>query len=180
MKNRKWLTYTLGALLTLVVLGAVAVTSYRIGMAQNISFPRPAFAPGNGQIPRIPPQGNPDNYGGNQFLPGNPRGDDSRQFAQNGNKDKSKNPAAQWNSNGGRVKDRGNNGRGWGAPPFKSRGSFFRPIFGLVRLIVLGLIIWGIYWLIKKSGWRLTRVEPAPVSVQTVSVEKVGKKKASK
>ncbi len=44
MKNRKWLTYTLGILLTLVVLAAVGGAGFRIGVMQNASFARPAFA----------------------------------------------------------------------------------------------------------------------------------------
>jgi len=42
------------------------------------------------------------------------------------------------------------------------------PLFGLlVRLLFWGLIIAGIYWLITRSGWRLTRTAPiaaAPVA----------------
>ena len=44
MKNRKWLTYTVGILLTLVVLAAVGGAGFRIGMMQNASFARPSFA----------------------------------------------------------------------------------------------------------------------------------------
>lgn len=40
---------------------------------------------------------------------------------------------------------------------------FFGLFGGLLRLAVLGLIIWGGYMLIKNSGWRLVR-EQAPVS----------------
>ena len=43
MKNRKWLTYTLGTLLTLIVLAAVGGAGFRAGMMQNASFARPAF-----------------------------------------------------------------------------------------------------------------------------------------
>lgn len=50
-------------------------------------------------------------------------------------------------------------------------GFGFFPLLGiLLQLLVLGLIIWGIYVLIKRSGWRLARtatattpaVEPIP------------------
>ncbi len=43
MKNRKWLNYTLGTLLTLIVLAAVGGAGFRAGMMQNVSFARPAF-----------------------------------------------------------------------------------------------------------------------------------------
>jgi hypothetical protein len=58
--------------------------------------------------------------------------------------------------------------------------SFFPPIFGLIHLVVLGLLIWLGYKFVKNSGWRLTRVaaSPAPVASETSSVE-VEEKKAS-
>ncbi len=51
MKNRKWLTYILGALLTLIVLAAVGGggggggAGFRVGMMQNVSnmTGRPTF-----------------------------------------------------------------------------------------------------------------------------------------
>jgi hypothetical protein len=49
MKNRKWLTYTLGVLLTLIALAVVGMAGFRVGMMQNGAFPsmgigeRPAF-----------------------------------------------------------------------------------------------------------------------------------------
>lgn len=36
--------------------------------------------------------------------------------------------------------------------------SFFSPIFGLIRLVVLGGLIWLGYTLVKRSGWRLVKV----------------------
>jgi hypothetical protein len=50
---------------------------------------------------------------------------------------------------------------------------FFSPIFGLIHLIVLGLLLWVVYKLVKKSGWRLTRVQtasPAPMANETSNV----------
>jgi len=51
--------------------------------------------------------------------------------------------------------------------------SFFSPIFGLIRLAVLGLLLWIGYKFVKKSGWRLSRVEasPAVTASETDSVE---------
>ena len=46
------------------------------------------------------------------------------------------------------------------------------PLFGLlVWLLFLGLIGAGIYWLIKRNGWRLTRA--APVSATTTTTTTV-------
>ena len=38
MKNKKWLTYTLGIVLTLIVLTAVGGAGFRMGMMQSASF----------------------------------------------------------------------------------------------------------------------------------------------
>lgn len=54
------------------------------------------------------------------------------------------------------------------------RGAFgfsLFPLFGLlVWLLLLGLIGVGIYWLVIRSGLRLTRTAPAPVTTTTPTV----------
>jgi cytoskeletal protein RodZ len=57
--------------------------------------------------------------------------------------------------------------------------SFLSPIFGLIRLAVLGLLLWIGYKFVKNSGWRLTRAQasPTPSATETSSVE-VGEEKA--
>ena len=45
--------------------------------------------------------------------------------------------------------------------------SFFSPIFGLLRLAVLGGLIWLGYTFLKRSGWRLVNVNAS----QTVTEE---------
>ncbi len=66
MKNKKWLMYTLGILLTLIVLAVVGGVGFRIGAMQNNTFVHPmmngagpAFERGfgNGQMPNFHPQG---------------------------------------------------------------------------------------------------------------------------
>lgn len=85
MKNRKWLTYTLGTLLTLIALAVVGMAGFRIGMMQTAGFPRmgiderPAFDQNvDKNDPRI--QGFDPYQGGNGDMPrGNhfkPRGFD--------------------------------------------------------------------------------------------------------
>ena len=62
-------------------------------------------------------------------------------------------------------------GRGFdhGGRNFGGRGgfSFFSPLFGLIRLAVLGGLIWLGYTFVKRSGWRVVNVNasqaPAPV-----------------
>jgi uncharacterized membrane protein len=146
MKNRKWLTYLLGVLLTLVILAAVGGAGFRIGRMQNTSFERPAFAqPFGGASWSM--QKNFRGNGGPQAMQGNPH-------------------------NQG-FDNRGDNRRGGGMP-------FFSPIFGLIRLIVLGLLLWIVYKFVKNSGWRLTRVQaspaPTPSAAETPNVEVVEKK----
>jgi hypothetical protein len=156
MKNRKWLTYTLGILLTLVVLGVVGAVGYRLGTMQNATFVHPSFTQnfdgGPQSMPRsfqndgMPPrmQENFHNNGGPQGMQSNPH---NQGFDNRGN-------------------NRGGDRRGGGMP-------FFAPIFELIHLALLGLLLWVVYKLVKNSGWRLTRVAatPAPAVSPTPSVE---------
>jgi hypothetical protein len=157
MKNRKWLTYTLGTLLTLIVLAVVAGVSIRIGMTQNPSFARQAFARGffNGA-----PQVIQRNFQGNdnpQSMQGNPHDNGWTQMRGNPQ------------NRGFNINNRSGNRRGG--------MDFFPPIFGLIRLVVLGLVIavlgWLGYTLMKKSGWKLTHAEEAasaPSASETADV----------
>ena len=166
MKNRKWLTYTLGTLLTLVVLAVVAGVSFRIGMTQNPSFARPAFARGffNGA-----PQVMQRNFQGNgnpQSMQGNP--------LDNGWTQMRGNPQ----NRGFNINNRSDNRRTGGM-------DFFPPIFGLIRLGVLGLVIAALGWLgyalVKKSGGRLMRAQETasvPSASETADVVVEKKKKS--
>ncbi len=66
MKNKKWLTYTLGILLTLIVLAAVGGVGFRVGAMQSASLTRSAFTH--------------DFDGGLQFMQGNSH---DREFGNN-------------------------------------------------------------------------------------------------
>lgn len=77
MKNRKWLTYTLGTLLTLIALAVVGMAGFRVGMMQTGTSPRmgmgemPAF---NQNVDKNDPnsQGvNPNGNGNNNTPRGN-------------------------------------------------------------------------------------------------------------
>jgi hypothetical protein len=167
MKNKKWLTYTLGILLTLVVLAAVGGAGFRIGMMQNTSFARLPFAHNFDGGPQAM-QRNFQNNGGNQSTQGNPQDNNNPRSIQ-GNFQGNGRPQAMHNLG---FENRGNDRRG---------GMFFFPsIFGLIHLVVLGLLLWLGYKLVKNSGWRLTRVQasPAPIANETSSV-KVEEKKES-
>jgi hypothetical protein len=54
--------------------------------------------------------------------------------------------------------------RGVGMRGFPMMGVGFFPLILLGRIIVLALIIWFVYWLFTRSGWRLTRqtIETVP------------------
>jgi len=48
--------------------------------------------------------------------------------------------------------------RGFGPDEFPMMGfGFFSPWMLLGRIAVLALIIWFVYWLFTRNGWRLTR-----------------------
>ena len=48
--------------------------------------------------------------------------------------------------------------RSWDRGGFPMMGfGFFSPWILIGRLAVLALIVWFIYWLVTRSGWRLTR-----------------------
>jgi hypothetical protein len=50
------------------------------------------------------------------------------------------------------------------------RSGFFSPLMLVGRIAILGLIVWFVYWLFRRSGWRLTRTvqtnEPEPQSFE--------------
>jgi hypothetical protein len=139
MKNKKWLNYTLGVLITLIVLTAVAGAGFRAGMMQNppmarvMNGTRPSLAHDN--LGRLPQQAQDD------FR------DDKLQGMQ-----------------GDLQRQAPRDGRGL---DFRDDGFRF-PIFGLIQLAVLGLLVWVGYKLIKKSGWRLSlnkaAAAPAPAA----------------
>jgi hypothetical protein len=140
MKNRKWLTYTLGALLTLVVLAAVGGVGFRLGMMQNASFARPSFARGfNGERPLM--QGNFQDNGKPQTMQENLQNNGWMQ-------------GRQGNFNEQRF-DR------FGGDRHDGFMSLFSLFSHLIPLAVLALIFWLVYKLVKMSGWRLTRVAAA-------------------
>ncbi len=68
--------------------------------------------------------------------------------------------------------DHGDLGRG--------RGGFISPLFGLVKLAVLGSLLWLGFKFVKNSGWRITRetAQPAPTASETPNVEVEEKKES--
>jgi len=43
---------------------------------------------------------------------------------------------------------------------FRMRGfGFFSPLMFLGRVAILALLVWFVYWLFTRSGWRLTRTQ---------------------
>jgi hypothetical protein len=73
MKNKKWVTYLLGTLLTLIALAVVGAAGFRIGIMQNADFPRMEF----GERPAFDQnvdKNDPGAPNGNDDLGSNPRG----------------------------------------------------------------------------------------------------------
>ena len=57
---------------------------------------------------------------------------------------------------------------------FGERGGFgfFGPLFGLLRLALLGGLIWLGYTFVKRSGWRVVKTAPTPTPVAAEVEEK--------
>lgn len=54
---------------------------------------------------------------------------------------------------------------------FPMRGfGFLSPLRFLAQIAVLGLIVWFVYWLVTRSGWRLTRTTQT-IETQSQSTE---------
>jgi len=147
MKNNKWFTYTLGTLITLVVLTTVAGISYGLGMTRNPAFlMRPGFRNNFSKPSQEKPRNSSENriY---QTMPGNPHD----------------------GFDGFKGKDGDNFNQGFDRHRNDHRGGmlFFAPLFGLVHLILFGFLLWGAYKLVKNSGWRLTRDVASKVTINT-------------
>jgi hypothetical protein len=153
MKNKKWLNYTLSILLTLVVLTLVAGAGFRAGMIQNISSLRDA----NGARLSFAHDVRDTSRGMKGALQDgvNPQSNSLPQDFQR-----------QMTG-----MDRGFDRRDGGFPAFR-----------LIPLIVLGLLVWLGYVLVKKNGWQLSFSKvtstPAPAAVETSSVEVEEKKES--
>jgi hypothetical protein len=140
MKNKKWLNYTLSILLTLIVLTAVAGVGFRTGVAQSTTLTRAM----NGARPAFAHE---DRGSMSQATLSNFHGNDKPQMMHDDFQQ-------QTSTNSGF--DRRDGGF-----------SFLSPVFGLIRLVVLGLLVWLGYTFVKKSGWKLSRVQaaaPTPAS----------------
>ena len=76
--------------------------------------------------------------------------------------------------------DFGRKGFDHGGRDFGGRGgfSFFSPLFGLIRLAVLGGLIWLGYTFVKRSGWKVVNVNTSqPVAPAAPAEPEVEEKK---
>lgn len=137
MKNRKWLTYTLGILLTLVVLAGVGMAGFRMGVMQSAKLARNA----DGTTAQIQPFGH------------------LRGFENKFNNQPGANPRMMQGFDQGGF-GRGEFGRG-GFERGRGGRHFFSPFFSLIHIALLGLLLWFGFKLVKNSGWRLTRASAA-------------------
>jgi|SRR5215216_6276557 len=65
---------------------------------------------------------------------------------------------------------------GFGGPGFNMvhRGmgfGFFGPLMFLLQIAFWGLVIWALYTLVARSGWRLTKAAPTSTVVETTPSE---------
>lgn len=62
--------------------------------------------------------------------------------------------------------------RGFGRGDFGMMGrggmgfGFFNPLMFLARIAFWALVIWAVYMLITRSGWRIIKTQPAPAAAQ--------------
>lgn len=137
MKNTKWIWRFLAVLLTLVVLAGVGFAGFRVGLAQGADLTAE-------ELSTIFSHGRGSGFEND----GAPKAGDNRDFDHGHGFDRG-------HGSDGRGFDRG--GRGG--------FSFFSPLFGLLKLAVLGGLVWLGYRFVKSSGWRLVKTEPpAPVA----------------
>ena len=133
-------------LTVVVVLGLFAATGYagyRFGYMRGAQITAKAGIPGNAPNPQLRPFGNSDRHGM---------------------------PFRNFGNDFGRGLPRGFGMRGF---PMLGMGFGLFGLFGfIIRIAVFGLILWFIYWLFTRSGWRLTRTAPvtqpsAPIPSET-------------
>ncbi|MCA2001213.1 MAG: hypothetical protein LDL51_05045 [Chloroflexi bacterium] len=143
MKNKKWLNYVLGFLLTLLVLIMVAGAGFQAGMRQNASSLKTYVS--LSRLPRDPSHGIQRNaQDGFHSHDGDSPSTKSRDNLGLGNF-----PGRKDNLN------------------FVRRNfvpNFFKPLLWFGWLLTLGLLIWIVFLVIRKSGWRLSfsKATPAP------------------
>jgi hypothetical protein len=145
MKNTKWLWVTLTIILTFIVLAGVAAAGFRAGMMQGASLMRKHAGP-TSQFPSFESM---HKFEGNFNGPawGDPQ----------------------------RMQEFGHHRPGPGGFEHGRGGFWFRPLFGLVQLVVFGLLVWGGVVLYRRSGWRFVRVnasEAEPVEVMPAPKKK--------
>lgn len=149
MKNKKWGTYLLGTLLTLIALAVVGVAGFRIGIMQNAAFPQMGF----GERPAF-----------NQNVDKN---DTSVQGVDPNRRD---NPGSNPWGNGFNPRgfDRGHRGM-----------PMMGGLFGLIHFAILALLLWFGYKFIKNSGWRLVRIQNETPSTEPTATTRVEEEKES-
>jgi hypothetical protein len=142
-------------LTVVVVLGlfaAAGYAGYRFGYMRGVQITAKAGTPGTAPNPQVRPFGNSDRRGM---------------------------PFRNFGNDFGHGLPRGFGMRGF---PMLGMGFGLFGLFGaLVRIAVLGLIVWFIYWLFTRSGWQLTRTvpvtpqppSPAPTETTTTEVTEV-------
>jgi len=148
VKTNKWLSWTIAILLSVIALGAVGFTTFRMGYMRGTVATQKA----------LQSQTTKD---GKVTTP-------AQQFPFMG-------PMHGFLGDSGRT-DRGFNGQrdarnpnGFGP---RGRGGFFPPLFGLFHFAVLVLLVWIGYMLFKKSGWQFVRVAVPAEPMVEAKVEK--------
>ena len=140
MKNTKWLWRVLAVLLTLVVLAGVGFAGYRVGLVQGADLTAEELA-------TIFSHGRGTQFTGDSSKTGGSRGSDHGHGFDGHGFDR-----------GGDFDRRGFDRGGF---------SFFSPLFGLLKLALLGGLVWLGYRFVINSGWRLVKTGTSAPAAET-------------
>lgn len=158
MKTNKWVRWIITTLLTVIVLAGVGFAGFRVGVAQAANL----------------------TADGAMLMFQHSRGGDGSMMDGNSNMRSS----GHGHSFKGQTSEQGHDFSGRNSSRGRDGFSFFSPLFGLLRLAVLGGLVWLGYTLVKRSGWRVVNVnasqaasaEPEPVEAVEADVEAEEKK----
>jgi len=152
---KKWILGIVITILALAALAGAGFAGYRIGFVQGARVTQAVRTPNNNVVPPFANRSNRYNQNNMpQFHPWTNDRNFGPGFAPN------RFPVMRM-------------GRGFGF-------FFFPPLQFLWHILLLGLVIWFLYWLFTKSGWQITRTNQSTDKAPAVEANTPSKKKNAK